>query len=106
MGHAQRRRGNKAKHEQIGKSRKKIYQKNIEQIVNDLEPQNIIKFNKLEMDEEFLVQADFIVFFMQNILLIKMFQKITIKQKDTKKELKEQKKKHIQLKIQKNLLEK
>ena len=55
MGHAQRRRGNKAKHEQIGKSRKKIYQKNIEQIVNDLEPQNIIKFNKLEMDEEFLV---------------------------------------------------
>ena len=49
MGHAQRRRGNTAKHKQIGKSRKtKRYQRDIDQIVNDLQPQNIIKFNIIQ----------------------------------------------------------
>ena len=53
MGHAQRRKGNTAKHKHIGKSRKtKRYQRDIDQIVNDLQPQNIVKFNKLEIDED------------------------------------------------------
>ena len=46
MGHAQRRKGNTAKHKQIGKSRKtKRYQRDIDQIVNDLQPQNLVKFS-------------------------------------------------------------
>jgi len=37
MGHAQRRKGNTAKHKHIGKSKKtKRYQRDIDQIVNDL----------------------------------------------------------------------
>ena len=53
MGHAQRRKGNTVKHKQIGKSRKtKRYERDIDQIVNDLQPQNIVKFNNLEIDED------------------------------------------------------
>ena len=76
MGHAQRRKGNTAKHKQIGKSRKtKRYQRDIDQIVNDLQPQNIIKFNNLEVDEDLPGLGQFYCVFCAKYFINKNYQR-------------------------------
>ncbi|MCQ2817654.1 MAG: hypothetical protein MJ252_10350 [archaeon] len=53
MGHAQRRKGNTAKHKQYGKIRRtRNKTKDLDQIVDDLKPDNLIKFQNLEVDED------------------------------------------------------
>ena len=52
MGHAQRRKKNTGKNKFIRRAKKtKHYQRDIDQIVEDLDPKNIAKFSNLELDE-------------------------------------------------------
>ena len=89
MGHAQRRKGNTAKHKQIGKSRKtKRYQRDIDQIVNDLEPQNIIKFNNLEIDEDLPGLGQFYCVFWAKYFINKNVLENHYKTKEHKKRVK------------------
>lgn len=53
MGHAQRRKKNTGKNKFIGRDRKtKHYQRDIDQIVEDLDEKNILKFQNLPIDED------------------------------------------------------
>jgi len=53
MAGKQRRKANLAKHKEYGKIRKtKYYQRDLDQIVNDLEPQNFIKLTNQEISED------------------------------------------------------
>ena len=89
MGHAQRRKGNTAKHKQIGKSRKtKRYQRDIDQIVNDLEPQNIVKFNNLEIDEDLPGLGQFYCIFCSKYFINKNVLENHYKTKEHKKRVK------------------
>ena len=89
MGHAQRRKGNTAKHKQIGKSRKtKRYQRDIDQIVNDLQPQNIIKFDKLEIDEDLPGLGQFYCIFCAKYFISKAVLENHYKTKEHKKRVK------------------
>ena len=94
MGHAQRRKENTAKHKQIGKSRKtKRYQRDIDQIVNDLQPQNIIKFNKLEIDEDLPGLGQFYCIFCAKYFVSKPVLENHYKTKEHKKRVKATKEK-------------
>ena len=94
MGHAQRRKGNTAKHKQIGKSRKtKRYQRDIDQIVNDLQPQNIIKFDKLEIDEDLPGLGQFYCIFCAKYFISKAVLENHYKTKEHKKRVKATKEK-------------
>ena len=89
MGHAQRRKGNTAKHKQIGKSRKtKRYQRDIDQIVNDIQPQNIIKFNNLEIDEDLPGLGQFYCVFCAKYFINKNVLENHYKTKEHKKRVK------------------
>ena len=94
MGHTQRRKGNTAKHKHIGKSRKtKRYQRDIDQIVNDLEPQNIIKFNNLEIDEDLPGLGQFYCVFCAKYFVSKAVLESHYKTKEHKKRVKATKEK-------------
>ncbi len=89
MGHAQRRKGNTAKHKHIGKSRKtKRYQRDIDQIVNDLQPQNIVKFDKLEIDEDLPGLGQFYCIFCAKYFINKAVLESHYKTKEHKKRVK------------------
>ena len=89
MGHAQRRKGNTAKHKQIGKSIKtKRYQRDIDQIVNDLQPQNLIKFNNLEIDEDLPGLGQFYCVFCSKYFINKNVLENHYKTKEHKKRVK------------------
>ena len=89
MGHAQRRKGNTAKHKQIGKSRKtKRYKRDIDQIVNDLKPENIGKFDKLEIDEDLPGLGQFYCIFCSKYFINKDVLEKHYKTKEHKKRVK------------------
>lgn len=53
MGHAQRRRGNTAKNKQYGKARRtRNKTKDLDQIVDDINPINAMKFQNMAVDED------------------------------------------------------
>ena len=52
MGHCQRRKANTAKHKQYGKNRRtRNKTKDLDQIVEDLQPEKLLKFKNPEIDE-------------------------------------------------------
>lgn len=53
MAGKQRRKNNLAKHKEYGKIRKtKYYKRDLDQIIDDLEPQNFVKLTNQEINEE------------------------------------------------------
>ena len=94
MGHAQRRKGNTAKHKEIGKSRKtKRYKRDIDQIINDLEPQNLVKFNNLEIDEDLPGLGQFYCVFCSKYFVSKQVLENHYRTKEHKKRVKATKEK-------------
>ena len=89
MGHGQKKGGNTAKHKHIRKSRKtKRYQRDIDQIVNDLQPQNIVKFDKLEIDEDLPGLGQFYCIFCAKYFINKTVLENHYKTKEHKKRVK------------------
>ena len=94
MGHAQRRKGNTAKHKAIGKSRRtRNKTKDMDQIVEDLDPKNILKFQNLPIDEDLPGLGQFYCIFCSRYFVNKKTLDDHYKTKEHKKRVKSSKEK-------------
>ncbi len=94
MGHAQRRKGNTAKHKAIGKSRRtRNKTKDMDQIVEDLDPKNILKYQNLPIDEDLPGLGQFYCIFCSRYFVNKKTLDDHYKTKEHKKRVKSSKEK-------------
>ena len=89
MGKCQRRKGNTAKHKQYGKSRRtRNKTKDLDQIVEDLDPKNALKFQNLEIDENLPGLGQFYCIFCARYFINKIALDEHYKTKEHKKRVK------------------
>jgi bud site selection protein 20 len=89
MGHAQRRRKNLSKNKQFQKARKTKHRtKDIDQIIEDLKPQNLIKLQNQPLDENLPGLGQHYCFFCSRYFIDKHALETHNKTKEHKKQIK------------------
>ena len=89
MGHTQRRKGNTAKHKQYGKARRtRNKTKDLDQIVEDLDPKNSLKFTNMPIDEDLPGLGQYYCIFCSRYFINQKSLDIRYKTKEHKKRVK------------------
>ena len=89
MGKAQRRRNNTSKNKQYGRIRKTKHKtKDIDEIISDLKPENLLKFNNQKIDENLPGLGQYYCVFCARYFVDKPSQEAHLKTKEHKKRIK------------------